>query len=395
MRVIGTGISDTGVIRPNNEDYYHVDNELHLYIVCDGVGGSKSGEVASKMAAETCAKFIRDNQRLIDDYYCTNDEKVVIDLMTHAIQEACLQVYTASQKNLKYSGMATTLTALLFLNQKAVLGHVGDSRCYLVRNNHVHAVTEDHTLGKQMRERCAMDEEEIKEKKLDHVLNRCIGHYQNVEIDTLFFDILPGDQLILCSDGLHNYIRNPVQLLPMIEHEEQNTCVKKMIEYAIHSGGRDNITVVLVEVKLEESIYMGFGMDKTELLNDFSFLSRIYLFKNLNFIRMNRLLNKCETVDFMAGQTICEKGRSTNGIYIFFNGEVEITKEGKSTSLRRGDFFGHQSLMFDYTIDFDVKALKDSTLLHISTRSYLKLCRSHPKFGVRLLENFIQGCSAP
>ncbi len=393
MRVLGTGMSDTGVIRPNNEDYFHVDNELSLYIVCDGVGGSKCGEVASKMAAESCAEFIRNNKRLISDYYCTNDESLVIDLMHHAISEACLKVYTAGMNSKKYSGMATTLTALLFLNQKAVLGHVGDSRCYLARNNQVHAVTEDHTLGKEMRERGSMSEEEIKSQKLDHILNRCIGHYQNVEIDTLFFDILPGDQLILCSDGLHNYLREPIQLLPMLESDEQSTSLKRMLEFAIHSGGRDNITAILVEMKLEESLYMNFDVDKAELLNDFLFLSNIYLFKNLNFIRMNRILNKCETREFEEGAIVCPKGESPKGIYILFNGQIEM-EDIEHHELQRGDYFGHQSLMFDHKLPYNVKATKKSSLLYISSTNYQKLCRTHPKFGVKLLENFLHGCEA-
>ena len=393
MRVIGTGLTDKGAVRANNEDFFLTDNELNLYIVCDGVGGANSGEVASKMAAETCAAYIKKNQNLIDDYYCTGKEKIVVEMMEQAISEACNKVYQAGSKNAKLSGMACTLTALIFLNQKAVLGHVGDSRCYLLRNNQAHAVTEDHTLGKDLRERYAMNETIIKEKKLDHVLNRCIGHYPRVEVDTLFFDILPGDQLVLCSDGLHNYITNPVMLLPMTEDEEQEASLKKLIDYAIQRGGHDNITAVLIEVKLEESIYMGFDSGKTELLNDFSFLERIYLFRNLSFIRMYRIINQCETLEFMQGEIIVSKDDDPGGIYIFFSGKVEIDNGFESQSMHKGDYFGHQSLMHNHRMDFSVTATENSTFLFISSQDYKRLCRNHPKFGVRLLENYLSGCS--
>lgn len=390
MHVNGIGMSDPGVIRSNNEDYFHVDNDLHLYIVCDGVGGSNCGEVASQLAAQTCAQLIQNNKKIIDEYYRTNDERLITSLMEHAISESCLQVYTAGRKEIALSGMATTLTALLFFNQKAVLGHVGDSRCYLIRNNLSHQVTDDHTLGATLREQQKASNSQIIDQKLDHILNRCIGHHQHVEVDTLIFDILPGDQLVLCSDGLHNYIRDPVQLIPMLKEDSPTACVKKMLEFAIHSGGQDNVTAILIENSLEESAYMKFDSDKADLLNDFSFLAGIYLFQDLNFIRMSRLLNDCQTKEYRKGQSICRKGENPQGLFVFFSGHIQI-EENPEKILTRGDYFGQQSLMYDYLLTFNVRAVEDSTILFISSKVYKKLCKNHPKFGVRLLENFIQG----
>lgn len=392
MRIEGIGLSDIGLRRACNEDFIFVDNELHLYIVCDGVGGGGNGDIASKMAAESVVSYIKNNDAAFQEFYKSGKISILEELLKLSIQEACHNVFSAAHKNPKLTGMASTLTALLFINDRAILGHVGDSRLYLARNNQVYIVTEDHTLGREARERYSMSEEDIKVNKLDHILNRSIGYFKSVEVDTLIFDILPGDELILCSDGLHNYLRNPVQLLPMLEHEEVNSSLKEMVEFAIKGGGSDNISVIIIQAKLEDSIYMGFNSGKNELLNDFSILDKIYLFKDLNFIRVNRLLNICETIELKAGETVKEQNEKVSGVYIVYNGEVETNAENKvSQTLSKGNIFGQLSLMMDYHVPFKVTAKTPCTLLYISSHHYKTLCRNHPKFGVKLLENFISG----
>ena len=392
MRIEGIGITDVGLRRTINEDFIFADNDLHLYMVCDGVGGGGNGDIASKMAAETVSQHLHKHDSIFQEFYKSGNITILEGLLKNAIQEACSAVFNAAHKNPKLSGMASTLTAVLFINDKAILGHVGDSRLYLARNNQVYAVTEDHTLGHEVRERRSMSEEDIKKNKLDHILNRSIGYFKSVEVDTLVFDILPGDELVLCSDGLHNYLRNPVQLLPMLEHDEVNSCLKEMVQFAIKGGGSDNISVLIIQAKLEDSIYMGFDSGRNELLNDFSVLSSIYLFKDLNFIRINRLLNVCETMQFNSGETIKNLNERVTGVYIIYSGKVETeTKDKDIKLLSKGRIFGQASLMMEYTVPFEIRAKTTCVLLHVSSHHYKKLCRNHPKFGVKLLENFISG----
>ena len=396
MRIEGKGLTDQGLKRSKNEDFIHIDNERKLYIVCDGVGGAGNGMVASKMAAESCASFIEQGTSAFDDFYKTGNIHHLETLVKDAMQHACSEVFYAAHKNSKFHGMASTMTSVLFVNYRAILGHVGDSRLYLVRNNQVYVVTEDHTLGREVRERQEMTEEDIKKNKLDHILNRSIGYFKSVEIDTLVFDILPGDELILCSDGLHNYLRTPVQLIPMLEHEESNACLSEMVQFAINGGGNDNISVILIQTKLEESIYMGFDSGRTALLNDFSILNKIYLFNDLTFIRTNRILNVCETVEYAKGEVIISKDSTVEGVYIVYNGELEYIDNDKNIrKINKGDFFGQNSLMMDYKAPYTIKSTKDCNLLFVSAASYRKLCRNHPKFGVKLLENFIKGFESP
>ena len=128
MKVRGSGISDVGVVRSINEDYYLIDDDLGLYIVCDGVGGGNGGEVASKLAAENCATFLKENEHIIEEYFCLgNNDALIHNLLQDAIQNSCESVFAKSKSDSKLSGMSTTLTAVLILNSRVIMGHVGFS----------------------------------------------------------------------------------------------------------------------------------------------------------------------------------------------------------------------------------------------------------------------------
>ncbi len=392
MRIEGLGLSDPGLVRARNEDYIITDNDLNFYVVCDGVGGSGNGNIASKLAAESCRAFLKANESFFNDYYKTGNIKILETLLRSAIDEACYEVYKAAHADSKLHGMASTLTSVLIVNDKAIVGHVGDSRLYLIRNNQVYTVTEDHTLGREARSREEMSDEEIKKHRLDSILNRSIGCYRSVEIDTLIFDILPGDELILCTDGMHNYLRNPVQLIPFLEHDEINTALSQMVQFAIDGGGSDNISVILLRTKLEESIYMGFSDEKTNLLNNFNILSKSFLFKDMNFIRLNRLMNVMEIFPFSAGEIIVEKGVILDGLYLIATGEVEVIHEDKKLNevLKTGQSFGEKSLVKLLPAEKTYTAKNSCSILFISSENFKKLCHNHPRFGVKLLENLLQ-----
>ncbi|MCM8534333.1 MAG: protein phosphatase 2C domain-containing protein [Lentisphaeraceae bacterium] len=393
MQIKGTGLTDIGVIREQNEDYHFIDDELGLYIVCDGVGGAQGGEVASKLAAETCANFIRENQQTIEEYYCLgNNDSLVRNLLRSAILESCQTVYNEGLKNRDLAGMSTTLSAVLILNSKVVLGHVGDSRLYLIRNNQIFQATEDHTIGQEMRERSINFEGKKAASRFDSVLKRSIGYTELVEVDTMVFDLVPNDKLLLCSDGFYNYISCPLEIIPMTkENSEKN--LKTMINFAIHRGGRDNITCILIETSLEEKAYEGLESDRSELLSNLSILDN-YLFKDLNFIRTNRLLSHFDTYELAEGEEICEKGQSPHGLFIVFSGEVHVfeNEDKQFGTLKKGQFFGQFSLMMEKREKYTYKAGKNCRTIYLSSDSYRTLCRNHPKFGVKLLENFIHGC---
>ena len=394
MQTKGSGISDVGIIRDNNEDFYLINEELGLYIVCDGVGGGNGGEVASKMAAETCSEYIEANKHIIEEYFCLgNNDALIHSLMQSAVLHACKTVYLEGQKQPELDGMSTTFTAVLILNSKALLGHVGDSRLYLARNSEVYQITEDHTVGHEIRERSISSHRAVTAYRFDSILKKSIGFSQTVEADTMLFDLLPGDQLLLCSDGLYNNISKSIEFLPIIRQDPE-IVLKDLIELANNRGGRDNITCILINCTLEEESYEDFCEDKEELLNDLSIFDN-FLFKDMNFTRINRLINSVDTYEIDKDEIICDMGRCPHGLFIVLKGTVEVYNDDKRIgTLKRKQFFGQYSLMMEKKEKFTYIAGEKCKVIYLETDRYRQLCRNHPKFGVQLLENFIKGCES-
>lgn len=286
--------------------------------------------------------------------------------------------------------MASTMTVVLILNREVFLGHVGDSRLYLLRNNYAHLVTDDHTLGQEMLNHKKISKSSAELNKLNSVLSRSIGTNHHVKVDTFSFDIIPGDNLLLCSDGLSNYIKTPLELLPMVD-SNIDTSLQNLIDYGISRGGSDNITTVMISAILEEKQYHDFDHDKIEILDNFSLVERCPFFRKLSFKSINTILPECELKDFSDGETICKSGKSTNGIYIVIEGKViardaDINKQ----QYRKGQHFGEYSLMRKYREKSSYTAKGNCTLLFLSHKKYQQLCHSHPKTGVRLLRNYIR-----
>lgn len=394
MQIKGSGISDVGIVRDNNEDFYHINEELGLYIVCDGVGGGNGGEVASKIAAETCSQYIETNQHIIEEYYCLgNNDALIQSLMDRAIKHACKTVYTEGQNQPHLNGMSTTMTAVLILNSKVLMGHVGDSRLYLIRNNNIYQTSEDHTIGNEIREKSISSHTAASANRFDSVLKKSIGFHATIDADTMLFDILPGDKLLLCSDGLYNNITKDVEFLPILKKDRDKALVE-LIELANHRGGRDNITCIIIETSLEEQAYENLKVDRNELLQNLEVFENL-LFKGLTFTRLNRLVHTVETYEIEEGEIICDKGQCPHGLFIILNGCIEVYKDEQHFgTLKYGQFFGQYSLMMEKKEKYTYKAGKTCKVIYLDTDSYRKLCRNHPKFGVQLLENFIHSCES-
>lgn len=346
------------------------------------------------MAAETCSEYIETNKHIIEEYFCLeNNDALIQSLMQNAIKHACKTVFNEGQKEDYLSGMSTTLTAVLILNSKALLGHVGDSRLYLKRNKEVYLITEDHTVGHEIRERSISSHRAVTANRFDSVLKKSVGFSQTVEADTMLFDLLPGDQLLLCSDGLYNNVSKAIEFLPIIQQDTRSS-LQSLIDLANNRGGRDNITCILINCSLEEKSYEGICEDREELLNDLSIFNN-FLFKDMNFTRINRLIDCIETYDIEKGELICAKGQCPHGLFIILKGSVDVYDDEKIFgSLKRKQFFGQYSLMMEKKEKYCYLAGDNCKVIYLDTDNYRQLCRNHPKFGVQLLENFIKGCES-
>ncbi|MBI5480063.1 MAG: serine/threonine-protein phosphatase [Deltaproteobacteria bacterium] len=249
MRRWSVSRTDVGKKRPHNEDSFYADDKLGLYVVADGVGGHAKGEVASQEAVEQIHGWVKAESARIAEYLANPDDErlgALRRVLESAVQQACYMVYGMAEQDPEQKGMSTTISTLLLAGEVGIIGQVGDSRIYRLRGGVVQQLTEDHTLLNYKLKHGLITPEQAARAPGKNVITRAVGHKDYVEVDTIHVDAAAGDRFLLCSDGLHGYLRDG-ELDGIIGHEPKSA-VDRLIDLANARGGRDNITVVLVLV---------------------------------------------------------------------------------------------------------------------------------------------------
>jgi serine/threonine protein phosphatase PrpC len=237
--------------RDHNEDAYAAHDGLGLYVVADGMGGHAAGEVASWEAVEAVVGMVRRGQSAIEAHVQNPSAETVASLrrlIESAIQAATYMVFAIAEQDPEHRGMGTTITAMLVVNNLAVVGSVGDSRAYLLRGDRCWQVTEDHTLVQLQIKAGLISADEAKSSPRGNVITRAVGPREYVQVDTFIVPAQPGDRYLVCSDGLHGYLESS-ELAPLAGAGALEDSCHRLIELANERGGKDNITAVLVEVE--------------------------------------------------------------------------------------------------------------------------------------------------
>jgi PPM family protein phosphatase len=228
-----TAVSDTGRKRRHNEDSYVV--RPPLFAVADGMGGAQAGEVASRLAVEAIA----------DDDGAGDGEGRVAAL----VREANRRVYEHAGTDSATSGMGTTMTLALVENGTVAIGHVGDSRAYLVRDGTLEQLTKDHSLVAELIRSGKLSPEEADSHPQRSVITRALGTDPDVDVDTFTIESRPGDVFLLCSDGLTSMVGDTAILEAIEEHgRDLDSAARELVVRANRGGGEDNITVVFFEI---------------------------------------------------------------------------------------------------------------------------------------------------
>lgn len=226
-------MTDIGRVRQLNEDsYYQPQPGERFCAVADGMGGHNAGEVASAMAVEAFARYMRDVERITPD------------AMHAAVTRANDEVYRASLESPEVSGMGTTFSALAMEGDNAYIAHVGDSRVYLVRNGAFIQVTIDHTLVEEMVMKGLITVREARVHPKRNIITRALGTDMRVEIDLLQVALKPGDVFFLCSDGLTNCVPDREILYTAVSDRTWEEKLRHLIGVALENGGPDNITAM-------------------------------------------------------------------------------------------------------------------------------------------------------
>ncbi len=247
---VGAGLTDVGRRRQVNEDAFFFDDALGLYVVADGMGGHAAGEVASAEAVDTVHGMVRRGnntlERLAQGDTTEETLRQAIRVLESAVQAATYMVFGIAQHNPDRQGMGTTLSALAICGRYCITAQVGDSRIYLIRDRDASLLTEDHTLVAWQLKQGIITEEEAAVSPHRNVITRAVGSRDYVQVDTKFFEARPDDSFLLCSDGLHGYLRED-EIAPIVGLGPE-VATQKFIQLANQRGGRDNITAVVVKL---------------------------------------------------------------------------------------------------------------------------------------------------
>lgn len=240
--VVGS-ISDIGKMRENNQDAYYASRDVSfpLYIVADGMGGHKAGEVASIMARSIIeGNFLNAKEKL-------SNEDTIIRLIKKSIEEANTKIYLKSLEDEKYKGMGTTITLAYVFENKVYIGHVGDSRAYLVRDKDIFQITEDHSFVNELLKTGSITKEEAKNHPKRNMITRAVGSSSIIEMDLIIKEYYKDDILFLCSDGLSNMLKEFEIKDVFIKEEDIQKACETLATMANSRGGFDNITIVAIK----------------------------------------------------------------------------------------------------------------------------------------------------
>jgi protein phosphatase len=227
------------------------DDELGLYIVCDGVGGNAKGEVASAESVDLVHSWVKRWRKTLNAHVAdptTENAGTVRRLLESAVQSACYMVFGMGQLDPRQKGMSSTLSSLLISADMAFIAQVGDSRVYLTRDGKTVQLTEDHTLVNFRLKLGLITPEEAANSPGKNVITRAVGHQDYVEVDTIELEIQPDDRFMLCSDGLHGCLVDGE--LDELLKGDREMAASRLIDLANERGGRDNITVVICDVQM-------------------------------------------------------------------------------------------------------------------------------------------------
>ena len=236
--------SDVGKIREINEDSFYITedqfNDIQLFILADGMGGCNAGEIASNDAIVCTKNYIETNFA-----NTPKDKENLMNLVKSSMEYANMVVYENSLKNKNLEGMGTTLEVCLIYNNRAYIGHIGDSRIYRIRNDFMRKLTQDHSYVQKLVQEGTITSEEAEHHQKKNILMKALGCNAYVEPDIMVKGFQKGDILIMCSDGLTNMV-NADDIFNIV-NENFELATRELVDLANQNGGMDNITIVTIK----------------------------------------------------------------------------------------------------------------------------------------------------
>jgi len=394
VKIEAYGLTDVGSVRQHNEDCFLIDESLGLYVVCDGMGGHAAGDLASKTAAETVQGKLNEHRDLIEAVArgkASADEAAT--LLRQAIQAASAAVHEIGRNDKAKRGMGTTCVAVLVLGGKGIMGHVGDSRLYLSRSGAVYQLSEDHTFIQEAIKRGMITPEQAEESPHQNLVTRAVGPNPSVLVDSLVFDLLPGDSLLLCSDGLHGYVKDHGELSTALRRpDELYGICKHLIDTANERGGADNITTVCIRALKSSEPSVTERADRVTA--ELSALGHIVLFSDLDMKELVTVANASDHHDYKKDEIVVTEGDVAETLFVIVSGAAAVTRAGKQIALlRAGDHFGEMALLSRRPRSATVRCLRNCQMLALERDAFYEIMRANSVIAGKFLWRLAQTLS--
>jgi serine/threonine protein phosphatase PrpC len=379
------GDTDIGRVRQNNEDNYLIMPERFIFAVADGMGGAKAGEVASAMALESLEEQAKNNPGPSDLYEPNgsdpNGDKV-LNWIANAIKKSHKNIWKKSQKERDMHGMGCTLDFLVLSKDRAFVGHVGDSRIYLIRRGRAYRVTQDHTLAQAQYAAGFLTEDELKTARTRNILLKAMGVAAEVEPDVFTFEIGPGDCFLLCSDGLSEYLPD-VEIPKYFDEFELEQIPRKLIEKACERGGHDNITAVVVEVLGGEKRSKAREPEEEAALAEQ--LAGLPLFESLSYDELLIFSRVGRKAHYTEDDLLIVGGEEEERLCVVLDGELYEGDKSRGVLIREGEATGVGALLSAKPARFSLRAAQNTTTFLIDREPFLELLEKEPAVANKLL----------
>lgn len=389
MEISINGLTDVGKKRDHNEDFYIIEDSLNLAVVCDGMGGHAAGEVASKLAAESVLEYFKDNIEVFQKYAkektFTNANEVKC-IIHEGVAKACCDVWYTAMHDETKRGMGTTMVLSLIIDNQAFIAHVGDSRAYLFREGQVEQLTEDHSFVNEMVKQGLMTKEQAAKSPHANVITKALGQQEFVKPDIIQTELMDGDGFLLCSDGLSEYYQVGDISQEFRDQKDPDKLLKAFINKANESGGKDNITAVIVNVG-----DVGSKDNVTNISHKLKALKKVPLFKNFNYTELNKLVEIVKVRIYPQGEFVIKEGTSGEEMFVILDGEVEVLFQDVSRStLKSGQLFGEMALIDKSPRSASIRTTRESKVMVINRSPLFNIFKQEPRIAMKVFWSFLQ-----